>query len=238
MSKIVSFFVCVFFLLSFFPLSCFPFASSSSVLTFFIFFPFFFFFFFFFFFSCSSFLKTSLKTFLKTSLKTERSAEKNNYHAATTTPTTYFEAVIQNPTIFEDKDWYGEEGAASSSSSSFAPLSVLEVDDYGDEAAAEERYGGESDVHAAHDYLYDFGQVVSPKTSRSSSPTNWVAEEEQDVEQDVEREEENQEEREEGKREEEEIEIWHVCVDQNTGETNVRNFSLLWTILFFILTDL
>ena len=122
--------------------------------------------------------------------------------------------------------------------SSFAPLSVLEVDDYGDEAAAEERYGGESDVHAAHDYLYDFGQVVSPKTSRSSSPTNWVAEEEQDVEQDVEREEENQEEREEGKREEEEIEIWYVCVDQNTGETNVRNFSLLWTILFFILTDL
>ena len=65
-----------------------------------------------------------------------------------------------------------------------------------------------------------------------------ACEEEQDVEQDVEREEENQEEREEGKREEEEIEIWYVCVDQNTGETNVRNFSLLWTILFFILTDL
>ena len=84
-------------------------------------------------------------------------------------PLTYFQALREDPAIFEDKDWYGV-GAVMSSSSRFAPLSVLEV--HGGE---EERYSGgagRSFVGAEDDYLYDFGKVVSPKTSSSSSPSN------------------------------------------------------------------
>ena len=140
---------------------------------------------------------------------------------------TYFNAVQDNPAAFEDKDWSPEN--ESSSPAMQIHLSVPEVQDN-----ENEMYNDRVVVGSNDDYLYDFGKVVSPKTSRSSSPLQkeWYDQEnEGEGDEDFGGDEEDEEwlnqneidsilpQDDNDEEDEGSAALWYVCVDSESGAT-------------------
>ena len=144
-----------------------------------------------------------------------------------TRTTTYFDAVQHNPFAFEDKDW-SEESVPSPLG---LHLSVPEVYDDEDDVYRHENdpmqaYNTPNIVSGSNDdYLYDFGKVVSPKSSRATSPVSSYNDQDPEVINDPWDAQEEQWGAEEAPQEgatasEWVVPTWYVCIDPDTGATD------------------
>lgn len=101
------------------------------------------------------------------------SSSNNNNNNNSRSIGTYFDAVLHNPLIFEDKDW-SQDTRIRLSIPEVQDSEVNGIIDGGDYKSYDDEHGGVV-TGSNDDFLYDFGKVVSPKSSRANSPDNsWL----------------------------------------------------------------